>query len=126
MKELLAKIKKFFKGSESFSVIERPKTFWKYYIRYTLNWGWIIGSLFFVVMFSYSAWNKQAPVYLFLLCIPVLMIIYNILDEYNAFQWYITKKRSVTAKRLMYIFYGACGLILLGVIITMIVFEIAA
>ena len=116
MKKLLEYLNKFLAGWSKESVIERPKTFWKYFLYYPLNWSWTLGSILFIVLFLHG-WKKyNAPIFNVLALIPLLMMIYNLFDEYNAFLYRKNGVLNVSATRLMYIFYGACALILFTVI----------
>lgn len=121
----LVKIIRFFvEGYEKFSVRERPKTFFKYFIYYPLNWSWTLGSLLFIGLLIKGAIKYEAPIFYYLTSIPSLMIAYNIIDEYNAFKFYATGERSVKAKILMYVFYGACALVLIGISVVLIINDI--
>lgn len=112
------------------------KEFFKYYfdrpIRddghgkmwFTLNYTWLFGSLLFIGLFLRGALKYNAPIFYFLALIPFMMMIYNFIDEYQSFKLLKTGSRSITAQRLMYIFYGICALILFALISILIINEV--
>jgi|CXWL01.1.fsa_nt_gi hypothetical protein len=108
------------------------KEFLKYYFKrplrddgngkmwFTLNHTWMFGSILFIGLFLLGWQKYEAPIFLILSLIPFLLLVYNIIDEYNAFLFEKTGARKVSAARLAYIFYGACAFILFTVILIVI------
>lgn len=120
MQTLIDYIKHFLQGFRKDGEHERPKTFWRYFIYYPINFTWTLGSILFIGIALYLKQKYEAPIFYFISLIPFLLLVYNLLDEYEAFQWYMTGSRSITAKRMMFTFYGLCGLImaaLMGILI---------
>ena len=113
------KIKSFLKGWESHSTHQRPKTFWKYFIYYPLNWMWTLGSILFFILMLKGAVKYESPMIYYLSSIPIIMMAYNFTDEYYAFQWYRTGDRKITAKTLINICAGAVAFIIFSAIALM-------
>jgi hypothetical protein len=84
---------------------------------WTLNYTWLLGSLLFIGLFLYGEAKYHAPIFYFMAMIPALMLVYNIIDEYNAYICSKTGARNASAGKLMYIFYGASALILVTIIL---------
>jgi len=120
MKKFIEHLKHFLKGWKKDSVRELPETFWQYFIYYPINWSWTLGSLLFIGLFLYGEHKYQAPIFYFMALIPFLMLVYNLIDEYNAYLYKKNGVRNIGAKRLMYIFYGASLVILLLLIAVLI------
>lgn len=116
MKKKLEQLKRFLtEGWSKDYTVEVPKYFWQYYIRYELNWIWTLGSILFIVLFLHSEKQYNAPVFYLFALIPFFMLIFNVITEYNAF-----KRNPKNNKLFMYIFYGACFLIV--IIVTIVLF----
>ncbi len=103
--QLLAKLKAFLNGYESFSVHQRPKTFLKYLSYYPLNWLVLFGFSFFIFMMLMSAKKYEAPIFYFMAFIPLSVMVYHFVDEYYAFKWYTTGSRKVSAQVLINILW---------------------
>ena len=111
------KINKFFKGWKSYSEYEIPKTFFKYIIRYPLNWLCFFGCILFIGLFIQGGVKYESPLIGTSALFPLLILIYNFVDEYYAFQWYITGARKIRAKVLLNIFIYSCSAVMLYLII---------
>lgn len=88
MKKIFDFIRKYWKGWESFSVHQRPRTFWKYFTYYPLNWTWTLGSILFIYLFIEGGVRYESPLLWTASLIPFIMLVYNFVDEYYAFQYY--------------------------------------
>jgi hypothetical protein len=92
------------------------KDFLKYYFRTNIpGWGvnyiWTLGSIIFAAMFLYSGYIKQDIVFNILSAVPILVLTYNIVSEWNIF-----KKKGIDTHLLAYLFYGSCLIIVLSVV----------
>ena len=115
---LFDKIKHFLKyGWSKDGVHERPKTFWKYFLRYPLNWMWTLGSILFIGIFIEGAIRYESPLLWTATLFPFIMLIYNFVDECYAFQWYITGARKVSARTLQNIVKVLTSAVMLYLII---------
>jgi len=89
MGNFIKNIKRFLtEGWRKDGVHDRPKTFFKYFIYYPINWGWTLGSLLFIVIFIEGAIRYESPLLWVVISFPLIMLIYNFVDEYYAFQYY--------------------------------------
>ena len=89
MKKLLNKIKRFLKeGWHKFEIVNKPKTFFEYFIHFPLNWMWTLGSSGAILMFLEASKRYEAEIFLWLSAIPSILLIYNFVDEYFAFQYF--------------------------------------
>lgn len=114
---MIEKIKKILAGWQKVEERDRPKTFWKYFIYYPLNWSWTLGSILFIGVFIEGGIKYESPLCLTAFLFPLIMLIYNLVDEYYAFQWYITRLRKVSAFTLQNIAKYACGGVMLYLVI---------
>jgi hypothetical protein len=103
--QLATKLKAFLNGWESFTVHQRPKTFFKYLTYYPINWSVLFGFSFFIWMMIRSAGKYEAPIFYFMAFIPFSVMVYHFIDEYYAFQWYTTGSRKVSAQKLINILW---------------------
>lgn len=117
MKNISDIIKKFFGGWQSYSEHERPKTFLKYFVYYPLNWSWTFGSLLFIWIFINGYIKYESQLCLTATLFPLIMLVYNFVDEYYAFQWYVTGARKISAQTLQRIVKYSCSMIMLYLII---------
>ena len=100
MKDLLNKIKKLFMGWEKHGEHARPNTFLKYVLYYPLNLLCLFGCLLFIGLFIIGGIKYQSPLLWTCILFPLIILIYNFVEEYYSFQWYRTETRKVTAKTL--------------------------
>lgn len=84
---------------------------------FTLNYLWTFGSLFFIGIFIKGAIKYESPLIWTATLFPIIMLAYNIADEYYAFQFQKTGTRKVTAKILMNIAKYSCTAVMLYLII---------
>jgi len=89
LKNLFASFKKFLKeGWYKFEVVNKPKTFFKYFTHFPLNWGWTLGSVLFIGIFIEGGNRYNSPLLFVCTLFPLIMMIYNLVDEYYAFQYF--------------------------------------
>lgn len=105
------------KGWEKHGHHERPNTFWKYFVLYPLNWTWTLGSLLFMAIFIEGANKYKSPALWTMTLFPLTMLLYNFVDEYYAFKWYITGHRNISARSLQSIAKWICTIILIYLIV---------
>lgn len=117
MKELLDKLRIFFKGWEKHGEHERPNTFLKYFMYYPLNWMCTLCCILFVVLFIKGAIKYESPLLWTATLFPLIIMVYNSVDEYYAFKWYSTQERKISAKTLQNIAKYSCGVIMVYLII---------
>lgn len=117
MKEFIDKIRNFLKGYEKHGEHQRPKTFWKYIIYYPLNWMCLFGCGLFIVLFIKGGIKYESPLVWTSTLFPLIILLYNFVDEYYTFKWYITGTRKITAKTLQDIAKYSVGAVMLYLII---------
>ena len=93
-------IKRFLSGWETHGSHERPKAFWKYIIYYPLNWMCAFGCILFIGLFIYGGIKYESPLAWTCALFPLIILVYNFVDEYYSFQWYSTGVRKVNARTL--------------------------
>ena len=107
MKKLNSILNAIFTGWSRDFIVKRPKTFWRYLLRYPHNYTWTFGSILFIVLLVGGAIKYEAPVFWWWAMIPFILMVYNFVSEYFAF------KGKGKGKLLAIIFYGACAMIVL-------------
>lgn len=112
LKEVLNKIKKFFKGYSKSTTYTKPKNFLEYFVKFPVNWLWTIGSIAMFIRIIISANQYKSPALFYLSSIPLIMLVYDVIDEYFAYQYFKTNKRGISAKNLALISYGLCTTVL--------------
>ena len=115
--KLIDKIKVFLKGWEKQGSHPPLNNFWKYFIFFPLNWCWTLGSVLFIGLFIKGAIEYQSPLLWVATLFPLIMLVYNFIDEYYAFQWYKTGTRKISAKLLITIVKYLTTIVLLYMII---------
>ena len=96
---------------------EQPfKDFMRYFISYSINWTWTLGSILFIVLFCMGGLKYSSPALWVLSVIPYTMLIYNLVTEYQAYTLKIMDDKWLS-KAMGLIFYGACFFVLIAVII---------
>jgi len=102
----------------SFTISEQPKTFWQYFRRKAFNWAWTLGSLLAIGGFTEGWLNyDRAEIFLWMSLIPIILLIYNTVDEYYAFKWFSTGTRKLSADLLRRITGTSCGLVFLYIVV---------
>ena len=117
MKKFIALLHTFLTGWRRDFMVVRPKTFWKYLLRYPHNYTWTFGSILFIILLIRGAIRYEAPVFWWWALIPFILMIYNFVSEYFAF------KNKGQGKLLVFIFYGACILIALYTIVRIFIVQ---
>lgn len=117
MQDMIEKIKKILVRCEKVGERERPKTFWRYFVYYPLNWSWTFGSILFIGLFIEGSVKYESPLCLTASLFPSIMLVYNFVDEYYAFQWYVTGSRKVSAQTLQSIAKYSCSAVMLYLVI---------
>lgn len=92
------------------------KNFLQYFISYTNNWLWTLCSLLFIGLLINSAHKYQSVIFYLWASIPFILMVYNFIDEYNAYLFKRDGARKVSAKQLAHIAYGSCFLVLLTIV----------
>lgn len=107
----------FLKGWKNDGQHERPKTFWKYFSFYPINWLCVIAYGLFIGLFVQGGVRYESPLLWTATLFPIIMLVYHVADEWYAFQWYTTGARKISTKTLQGIAKWSCSAVMLYLIV---------